>query len=112
ADNGTEAYKKVVERCLSSPHYGERWGRHWLDVARYADSNGYEKDLPRSIWPYRDWVIQALNRDLSFDQFAIEQLAGDLLPNATDEQKLATGFLRNSMENEEGGDAPEQFRGE
>jgi hypothetical protein len=100
----------VVERLLASPHYGERWGRHWLDVARYADTNGYEKDRPRSIWPYRDWVIEAFNQDMPFDQFAVEQLAGDLLPNATLEQRVATGFLRNAMLNQEGGIEPEQFR--
>ncbi|MFN7138772.1 MAG: DUF1549 and DUF1553 domain-containing protein, partial [Limisphaerales bacterium] len=95
---------------LNSPHYGERWGRHWLDAARYADTNGYEKDLPRTIWPYRDWVIDALNKDLPFDQFTIQQIAGDLLPEATTETRVATGFLRNSMLNEEGGIDPEQFR--
>ncbi len=110
ADRRPDAYDRLVERLLASPHYGECWGRHWLDVARYADTNGYEKDLPRSIWPYRDWVIDALNRDLPYDQFTIEQLAGDLLPNATLEQRVATGFLRNSMVNEEGGIDPEQFR--
>jgi len=110
ADRSTDAYQRVVERLLASLHYGERWGRHWLDVARYADTNGFEKDLPRSIWPYRDWVINALNRDMPFDQFTIEQIAGDLLPDATLEQKVATGFLRNSMLNEEGGVDPEQFR--
>ena len=110
ADKSSDAYDKLVDKLLASPHYGERWGRHWLDAARYADTNGYEKDLPRTIWPYRDWVINAFNRDLPFDQFAIEQLAGDLLPNATTEQKVATGFLRNSMLNEEGGVDPEQFR--
>ena len=110
ADQRPDAYQRVVERLLASPHYGERWGRHWLDVARYADSNGYEKDKPRSIWPYRDWVINAFNRDLPFDQFTIEQLAGDLLPNPTLEQRVATGFLRNSMLNQEGGIEPEQFR--
>lgn len=110
ADKDPQAYRNLVEHYLASPHYGERWGRHWLDVARYADSNGYEKDLPRSIWPYRDWVINALNRDLPFDQFTIEQLAGDLLADATLDQKVATGFLRNSMVNEEGGVDPEQFR--
>jgi mono/diheme cytochrome c family protein len=104
------AYEKLVERLLASPHYGEQWGRHWLDVARYADSNGYEKDAPRSIWPYRDYVINAFNRDLPFDQFTIEQLAGDLLPNPTLDQRVATGFLRNSMMNQEGGIEPEQFR--
>jgi mono/diheme cytochrome c family protein len=110
SDKSPDAYQKVVERLLASPHYGERWGRHWLDAARYADSNGFEKDLTRSIWPYRDWVINAYNRDLPFNEFAIEQLAGDLLPNATTEQKVATGFLRNSMLNEEGGIDPEEFR--
>ena len=109
-DRRPDAYEQLVERLLASPHYGERAGRQWLDVARYADTNGYEKDKPRSIWPYRDWVINALNRDLPYDQFAIEQLAGDLLPNATLDQKVATGFLRNSMLNQEGGIEPEQFR--
>jgi hypothetical protein len=112
ADKSPDAYDNLVERLLASPHYGERWGRHWLDAARYADSNGFEKDAPRSIWPYRDWVMSALNRDLPFDQFTIEQLAGDLLPNPTLEQKVATGFLRNSMLNQEGGIEPEQFRTE
>jgi len=109
-DRSPDAYEKLVERLLASPHYGERWGRHWLDVARYADSNGFEKDLARSIWPYRDYVINAFNRDLPFNEFAIEQLAGDLLPNPTLDQRVATGFLRNSMINEEGGVDPEQFR--
>jgi hypothetical protein len=112
ADKSADAYEKVVEKFLASPHYGERWGRHWLDAARYADSNGFEKDRERTIWPYRDWAINALNRDLPFDQFTIEQLAGDLLPNPTLEQKVATGFLRNSMLNQEGGIEPEQFRTE
>ena len=105
-----DAYDRLVERILASPHYGERWGRHWLDVARYADSNGYSIDAPRQIWKYRDWVIDALNRDLPFDRFTIEQLAGDLLPNATMEQKIATGFHRNTQLNEEGGIDKEQFR--
>lgn len=109
-DKSANAYERLVERLLNSPHYGERWGRHWLDVARYADSNGYSIDAPRSIWKYRDWVIDALNRDLPFDQFTIEQLAGDLLPNATLEQKIATGFNRNTQINQEGGIDPEQFR--
>src|SRR5205085_4049057 len=87
-------------------------GRHWLDAARYADSNGYEKDKPRSIWPYRDWVIKAFNADMPFDEFTTEQLAGDLLPKPTMDQKIATGFLRNSMLNQEGGIEPEQFRTE
>ncbi len=110
ADRSPDAYEKLVDRLLASPHYGERWGREWLDAARYADTNGFEKDLPRSIWPYRDWVINAFNRDMPFDQFTVEQLAGDLLPNPTLEQKVATGFLRNSMLNQEGGVDPEQFR--
>ena len=110
ADTAPGAYERAVERLLASPHYGERWGRHWLDVARYADTNGYEKDQPRSIWPYRDWVINAFNQDLPFDQFAVEQLAGDLLPGGTREQVIATGFLRNAMLNQEGGIEPEQFR--
>ena len=110
ADTSPQAYEKLVNRLLASPHYGERWGRWWLDAARYADTNGFEKDLPRSIWPYRDWVIRAFNADQPFDQFTIEQLAGDLLPNPTLEQRVATGFLRNSMLNQEGGVDPEQFR--
>jgi predicted CXXCH cytochrome family protein len=110
ADRGPDAYERVVERLLASPHYGERWGRHWLDAARYADTNGYEKDKPRSIWPYRDWVINAFNADMPFDEFTIEQLAGDLLPKPTMNQKIATGFLRNSMLNQEGGIEPDQFR--
>ena len=109
-DKSKKAYEKQVERLLASPHYGERWGRHWLDAARYADSDGYEKDKQRLVWFYRDWVIHAFNRDLPYDQFIIEQLAGDLLPNAKQDQIVATGFLRNSMINEEGGIDPEQFR--
>jgi mono/diheme cytochrome c family protein len=109
-DTSDNAYEKQVERLLASPHYGERWGRHWLDAARYADSDGFEKDKSRNVWMYRDWVVAALNRDLPYDQFLIEQLAGDLLPNATQDQRVATGFLRNSMLNEEGGIDPEQFR--
>jgi dsRNA-specific ribonuclease len=105
-----KAYERLVARLLQSPAYGERWARHWLDAARYADSDGFEKDKPRFVWFYRDWVINALNRDLPYDQFVIEQIAGDLLPNATQDQVVATGFLRNSMINEEGGVDPEQFR--
>ena len=110
ADKNPGAYQKQVERLLASPHYGERWARHWLDAARYADSDGFEKDKPRFIWAYRDWVVAAFNRDMRYDQFIIEQIAGDLLPNPTAEQIVATGFLRNSMLNEEGGVDPEQFR--
>src|SRR5579883_1247099 len=110
ADKRPDAYERVVERLLSSPHYGERWGRHWLDLARYADSYGYSIDSPRSIWKYRDWVIDAFNQDKPFDQFAIEQLAGDLLPKQAMEQCIATGFHRNTQKNEEGGIDEEQFR--
>ncbi len=110
ADTADGAYERAVDRLLKSPHYGERWGRVWLDAARYADSDGYEKDKPRQVWHYRDWVINALNRDLPYDQFIIEQIAGDLLPDSTQDQRVATGFLRNSMVNEEGGIDPEQFR--
>ncbi len=110
ADSSANAYEKAVDRLLASPHYGERWARHWLDGARYADSNGYSQDNPRSIWPYRDWVIGALNQDMPFDQFTVEQLAGDMLPNATIDQQVATGFHRNTQINEEGGIDPEQFR--
>lgn len=110
ADRRPDAYERQVDRLLASPHYGERWGRHWLDQARYADSNGYSIDAPRSIWPYRDWVINSLNRDLPFDQFGTEQLAGDLLPGATQEQRIATGFHRNTQINQEGGIDLEQFR--
>lgn len=109
-DSRPDFYERLVERLLASPHYGERWGRHWLDVARYADSNGYSIDAPRSIWKYRDWVIDALNRDMPFDRFTVEQLAGDLLPNATMEQRVATGFHRNTQINQEGGIDKEQFR--
>jgi hypothetical protein len=109
-DRSSNAYEKQVERLLASPHYGERWGRHWLDAARYADSDGFEKDKQRSVWFYRDWVINALNADKPYDQFIIEQIAGDMLPNASQDQIVATGFLRNSMINEEGGVDPEQFR--
>jgi len=110
ADKSERAYEKVVERLLASPHYGERWGRLWLDAARYADSDGFEKDKPRFVWAYRDWVINAINRDLPYDKFIVEQIAGDLLPGATQDQVAATGYLRNSMINEEGGVDPEQFR--
>ncbi|MFN0053451.1 MAG: PSD1 and planctomycete cytochrome C domain-containing protein [Planctomycetales bacterium] len=110
ADADPRAYENLVDRLLASPHYGERWGRLWLDAARYADSDGYEKDKPRFTWAYRDWVVNAFNRDLPYDQFVIEQIAGDQLPQPTQDQLVATGFLRNSMLNEEGGVDPEQFR--
>lgn len=104
------AYQELINRLLSSPHFGERWGRWWLDQARYADSHGYSIDGEREIWKYRDWVIASLNENKPFDQFTVEQLAGDLLPNATIQQKIATGFHRNTQINQEGGVDPEQFR--
>jgi len=107
----SNAYEEVVDRMLDSPHFGERWGRHWLDMARYADSDGYEKDNPRpDAYRWRDWVIDSINDDMPFDQFTIEQLAGDLLPNATDMQRLATAFHRQTLTNTEGGTDQEQFR--
>ncbi len=109
-DTRPDAYERLVDRLLASPHYGERWARRWLDLARYADTNGFEKDRVRSMWPWRDWVIRALNADMPFDQFTIEQIAGDMLPGATLEQRIATGFHRNTMINEEGGIDPLEFR--
>jgi mono/diheme cytochrome c family protein len=103
ADTSPDAYEKLVDRLLASPHFGERWARPWLDLARYADTNGYEKDRRRSIWKYRDWVVDAFNSDMPFDRFTVEQIAGDMLPNATEAQRIATGFNRNAMNNEEGG---------
>ncbi len=104
------AYVQLVDRLLRSPRYGERWAREWLDLARYADTNGYEKDRERSIWPYRDWVIRALNADLPFDQFTVEQLAGDMLPGLSEDRLVASGFHRNTMLNEEGGIDPLEYR--
>ena len=109
-DKRQGAYERLVERLLDSPRYGERWGRHWLDLARYADSNGYNNDFAREIWMYRNWVIDSLNRDLPFDRFVVEQLAGDLLPNPTRQQLVATGFHRNTLLNLEGGVDFEQYR--
>jgi hypothetical protein len=109
-DDSPEAYEKLVDLLLASPHYGERWARRWLDLARYADTNGYEKDRQRSIWPYRDWVINALNADMPFDQFTLEQIAGDMLPDPSPDQLVATGFHRNTMLNEEGGIDPLEYR--
>ena len=105
--NGTAA---TIDALLNSERFGEKWARHWLDLARYSDTNGYEKDLQREQWSWRDWVINSINRDVPYDQFLVEQIAGDLLPNATQQQIIATGFLRNSMINEEGAIVPEQFR--
>ncbi|MCL4207037.1 MAG: DUF1549 domain-containing protein [Pirellulaceae bacterium] len=110
-DAREDAYERLVDRLLQSPHFGERWGRHWLDMARYADSDGYEKDNPRpDAYRYRDWVIDSINGDLPFDQFTIEQLAGDLLPDATPMQRLATAFHRQTLTNTEGGVDQEEFR--
>ncbi|MBS0265096.1 MAG: PSD1 domain-containing protein [Planctomycetes bacterium] len=110
-----DGYEATVEKLLASERFGEKWARHWLDAARYSDSNGYEKDMPREQWKWRDWVVDALNRDMPYDQFLIQQIAGDLLPpsdqpGGTQQQVIATGFLRNSMINEEGAIIPEQFR--
>jgi mono/diheme cytochrome c family protein len=112
ADNSPNAWDKVVDRLLASPHYGERWGRHWLDAARYADSDGYSIDGPRPIWKYRDWVIKAFNDDMPFTEFTIDQIAGDLLPHPTVDQLIATGFHRNTPSNFEGGIDFEQYRNE
>src|SRR5688500_6698290 len=110
ADSSPNAYEKVVDRLLAAPRYGERMAADWLDVARYADTHGYQMDRERPTWPYRDWVIKAFNQNLPFDQFITWQLAGDLLPNATKEQRLATAFNRLHMQNEEGGIVEEEFR--
>ena len=109
-DKRSDAYEHAVDKLLATKHYGERWGRHWLDAARYADSDGYSHDASRVMWRYRDWVIDAFNRDMPFDQFVIEQLAGDMLPAATLDQRIATGFHRNTRINTEGGVDKEQFR--
>ncbi len=110
ADESPEAYEKVVDRLLASPAYGERMAKLWLDGARYADTNGYQNDAERFMWRWRDWVINAYNANMPFDQFTIEQLAGDLLPNATLEQRIATGFNRNHTTSDEGGIIPEEYR--
>ena len=112
ADTSPNAYEKVVDRLLRSPRYGERMAFPWLDAARYADSNGYQTDGERFMWRWRDWVIDAFNRNMPYDQFTIEQLAGDLLPNATLDQKIATGFNRNHRGNSEGGIIPEEYAAE
>ncbi len=110
ADNRPDAYQRVVDRLLASPHYGERWASMWLDLARYADTMGYERDPHRDVWPYRDWVIRALNADMPYDDFTVKQLAGDLLPNATIEDRLATVYHRNVPTNVEAGADDEEFR--
>ena len=110
ADKSPDAYARVVRRLLASPHFGERMALDWLDLARYADTNGYFGDATRQIWPWRDWVVQSFNRNLPFDQFTVDQLAGDLLTAPTPEQRIATGFSRNSMVNNESGAIDEEFR--
>lgn len=110
ADRQPDAYERVVDRLLASPRYGERWAWDWLDIARYADTNGFQGDPERTMWPWRDWVVNAINANLPYDQFTIEQLAGDLLPNATRDQQLASGFHRNNMFNGEGGRIAEETR--
>ncbi len=109
-DSHPDAYEKLVDGLLARPEYGERWARRWLDLARYSDTNGYEKDRPRSMWPYRDWVIHAFLRDAPFDEFTIDQLAGDMVERGSLEQRVATGFHRNTMLNEEGGIDPLEYR--
>ncbi len=109
ADTAPNAYEKVVDRLLASPRYGERMAARWLDAARYADTNGYQTDGERSMWRWRDWVIDAFNRNMPFDQFTIEQIAGDMLPHATLDQKIATGFNRNHRGNGEGGIIAEEY---
>lgn len=110
-DPAPDAYEKMIDRLLASPHFGERWARVWMDIARYADSSGYGSDpLRHTAWPYRDWVIKAFNRNLPFDQFTVDQLAGDLLPTPTEDQIIATGFHRNTMTNTEGGTDDEEWR--
>ena len=110
ADDAPDAYEKVVDRLLASPHYGEKMATHWMDVSRFADTHGYSVDRYRPMWPWRDWVIKAFNDNMPFDQFTTWQLAGDLLPNATFEQKLATAFNRNHAQNMEGGIVNEEYR--
>ena len=112
ADKSPDAYEKAVDRLLASPHYGERMAMIWLDLGRYADTHGYHIDSHRDMWPWRDWIIKAFNQNKPYDRFTIEQLAGDLLPNATTEQKIATGFNRNHMINFEGGAIPEEYLNE
>jgi Protein of unknown function (DUF1553)/Protein of unknown function (DUF1549)/Planctomycete cytochrome C len=109
-DKSPDAYEKYVDELLAMPAYGERWAHVWLDLARYADSNGYANDSDRTIWKYRDWVIDAINKNQPYDRFTIEQIAGDMLPNATQDQILATAFHRNTLTNDEGGTSDEEFR--
>src|SRR6186713_18866 len=110
ADNNPGAYERLVDSLLASPHFGERWASLWMDLARYADTKGYERDDSRNIWAYRDWLIRAFNEDKPYDRFLVEQVAGDLLPDPTDAQYIATAFHRNTMTNDEGGTDNEEFR--
>ncbi|MCX7280685.1 MAG: DUF1549 domain-containing protein, partial [Alphaproteobacteria bacterium] len=110
ADNSKDAYEKQVDRLLASPRYGERWASLWLDLARYGDTKGFEKDHSRTVWHYRDWVIGALNSNLPYDQFVIKQLAGDLLPNPSFDDRIATAFHRQTAANDEGGTDDEEYR--
>lgn len=109
-NNEKNAYEKLVDTLLTSPHYGEKWAGMWMDLARYSDTKGYERDDSRNIWRYRDWLIKAFNDNKPYDQFLVEQIAGDLLPNPTDAQYIATAFHRNTMTNDEGGTDNEEFR--
>src|SRR5262249_51178423 len=111
ADKSPDAYERAIDRLLASPHYGEKWARPWLDLVHYADTEGCLQDKVRPVaWRYREWIVDALNRDLPFDRLTVEQLAGDLLPGAATEQLLATGFLRNTLSNREGGADLEEYR--
>jgi hypothetical protein len=110
SNENPDSYEKTVDQLLASPQFGEKWAAWWLDLARYSDTKGYERDANRNVWRYRDWVINAFNQDKSFDKFTIEQLAGDLLPNPTDDQYIATAYHRNTMNNDEGGTEDEEFR--
>src|SRR5205807_1264538 len=110
ADRSPDAYEKVVDRLLTSERYGERMAMEWLDDARFADTNGYQNDFARTMWPWRDWVIAAYNRNMPFDQFVIEQIAGDMLPGATLQQKIASGFNRNNRTVTEAGSIDEEWR--
>ncbi len=111
-DPAPDAYEKLVDRLLASPHFGERWARPWLDLARYSDTNGFQGDRRRQVWAWRDWVINALNTDMPYDRFTIEQIAGDMLPDATEQTRIASGFHRNTMLNQEGGVDKEEARWE
>ena len=108
--NSNHDYTDLVDSLLASPHYGEKWTGMWMDVARYADTKGYEKDEARNMWKYRDWLIHAFNEDKPYDKFLTEQIAGDLMPDATDDEFIATVFHRNTMTNDEGGTDNEEFR--